>query len=266
MSKFLVVTFPNEAKAYDGTRALRELHNEGSISLYGVAVVTRDSSGAVSVKETADQGPVGTALGAVVGGLVGLIAGPIGGAIGLGYGGLIGNMADLLNLGVGADFIEEVSRRLAPGKTAIVAEVDEDWITPINTRMAAIGGTVLRQWRADVEDEMVEKDIQAARTDVAMLRAELAEASNETKASVKAQLDNAEANLKSLSQRANDQVERLKKQTEARMKQLQEQRRTARTETKAKVDAHIKEVQAEFQARSTKLGRAWELTKDALRP
>ena len=32
-SKLVVITFPDEKKAYEGVRALRELHGEGIISL-----------------------------------------------------------------------------------------------------------------------------------------------------------------------------------------------------------------------------------------
>ena len=71
MSQFVVVVFPNEARAYEGTRALKALHCEGSLTLYGMAVIAKDVAGKFSVKEAADAGPLGTAVGALVGGLVG---------------------------------------------------------------------------------------------------------------------------------------------------------------------------------------------------
>ncbi len=36
MSKFVVVIFPSESAAYEGTRAIKQLHAEGTLTLYGV--------------------------------------------------------------------------------------------------------------------------------------------------------------------------------------------------------------------------------------
>ena len=51
MDKVLVVVFDNESKAYDGSRALQELQNEGSINLYAKAVIARDANEKVTVKQ-----------------------------------------------------------------------------------------------------------------------------------------------------------------------------------------------------------------------
>src|SRR6266478_4235086 len=101
MSKFVVTTFDSEAKAYEGTRALKELHSEGNITLYGMVVVTKDAGGKLSVKEGTDE-LTGTAVGSLVGVLVGLFGGPAGVVVGLTTGMLLGGISDLLNVGVGA--------------------------------------------------------------------------------------------------------------------------------------------------------------------
>lgn len=86
MDKMLVVVFDSESQAYEGSKALQELQNEGSINLYAKAVIVRDTSGKVEVKQEGDMGPVGTAVGLLTGGLIGLIGGPIGIAIGASVG------------------------------------------------------------------------------------------------------------------------------------------------------------------------------------
>ena len=55
MNKMLVAVFDTEPAAYEGLNALKELHADGDITLYATAVLVKDSSGAVSVKQTADQ-------------------------------------------------------------------------------------------------------------------------------------------------------------------------------------------------------------------
>src|SRR3954453_3251299 len=95
MSKFVVIVFPDQARAYEGTRALKELHAEGSLTLYGMAVIQKDPVGKISIKDAADPGPLGTAVGALVGGIVGLIGGPAGVIAGAAGGTAVGSMVDL---------------------------------------------------------------------------------------------------------------------------------------------------------------------------
>jgi uncharacterized membrane protein len=82
MTKFVVATFGTEAKAYEGKRALRDLHNEGEITLYGLAVVAKDAAGKLSIKDAPDD-LAGTAFGTLVGALVGVLGGPAGVVVGM---------------------------------------------------------------------------------------------------------------------------------------------------------------------------------------
>ena len=152
MEKMLVVVFNDERKAYEGTRALRELRDEGSLTLYATAVIAKDSKGAVNVKQETDQGAVGTVSGLATGSLIGLLGGPVGLAVGAATGTLAGSLYDLAQVGVGSDFLNEVSLNLLPGKTAVVAEIDEVWVTPLDTRIEALGGKVFRRPRSEFID------------------------------------------------------------------------------------------------------------------
>jgi len=144
MSKFVVVIFPDEMKINQGTRTLKDLHEKGSIKLYASAVVARDSGGKLTVREITNEGLGGTAVGALIGGLAGLPAGPLGAAIGATGGALIGNSADLINQRAEVEFADKISRELAPGKAAIVAEVDDDQVAPVEALMEANGGNLVR--------------------------------------------------------------------------------------------------------------------------
>ena len=119
MDKMLVIAFDSEDKAYQGARALQELHVEGSIAVYAMAVVAKDSDGKVTVEQDVDQGPLGTAVGGLVGSMVGLIGGPTGVAVGMTSGALFGSIADLTNVGIDSMFLQEVDKELAPGKVAV---------------------------------------------------------------------------------------------------------------------------------------------------
>jgi uncharacterized membrane protein len=264
MSKFVVVIFPNETKAYEGTRALKELHAEASLAVYAVAVVTKGADGKLSVKEAADNGPLGMGVGALVGGLTGLLGGPVGAAMGIGVGAFIGSFGDLFNMGVGTDFLDKVSKELSPGKSAIVAEVAEDWVTPLDTRMGAIGGTVVREWRTDFEDEMIEKDVKARKAEIAQLKEEFSHASGEAKAKLTARIEEARARLRKATDWMEAQISRLQRGTDAQISVLQGQAAKTTANAKAKIDQRISELRAEHERRSAKLKQAWKLTKEAL--
>ena len=78
MNKMLVAVFDRESTAFEGLSALKDLHRIGDISLYSSAVIAMDSAGKVELKQAADPGPVGTALGLLTGSVIGILGGPAG--------------------------------------------------------------------------------------------------------------------------------------------------------------------------------------------
>jgi uncharacterized membrane protein len=69
-------------------------------------------------------------------------------------GSLIGVIADIDNVRVGSYFLADVADTLTPGKVAVVAELDEEWTTSVDTRMEALGGVVLRRSLWEVEESL----------------------------------------------------------------------------------------------------------------
>jgi uncharacterized membrane protein/sporulation protein YlmC with PRC-barrel domain len=264
MDKMLVVGFDSEIKAYEGSKALQELQEEGSINLYAKAVIARDASGKVTVKQQGDMGPVGTAVGLLTGSLIGLIGGPIGLAIGAGAGMFGGLFYDLAHLGVGEDFLAEVEKFLLPGKAAVVAEVWEEWTLPVDTRMEALGGVVFRRTRWEVLDTQIERDVAALNADLAELEAEFDQATGEAKANLQKKIDAAKARLQATQDAIQARIEASQKETEAKIKSLQEQATKERGVRKAKREARIAELKADQKRRSDLLKQAWELAKEAL--
>ena len=266
MSKMLVVVFDEEAKAFEASRALIDLHREGSITAYAGAVIARDADGTISVKDEVDEGPIGTALGMLTGALVGLIAGPEGMIIGAAMGSMIGVTADLINLGVGTDFVAEVADKLEPGKVAVVAEIQEYWTTPVDTRMEELGGTVIRRNRVDVEDEQIAREIAANQAEWEELKAEHKAASEERKAKLHAKVEAAKTKLAASGDRAKLKLALLKSESEAKSEALKKQAKHAREEHKAKLEQRKADMKADYARRSAKLKEAWGSTKEALAP
>lgn len=281
MSKFIAIFVDDESSAYEATRALRALHGESSITLYSAAVLTKDSDGKIRVKGEADGGLVGTGMGALTGGLIGIFGGAIvaaaapvaaaasaavaaGGLGGLATGALVGSFWDIFNSGVSADFVREATTRLADGKTAVLAEIDEDWHAPLDTRIAALGGTVVRTWRLDFEDRQAAIAAQKERKEHEAAKAEWQAAREETKAKAKKRLDDAKAKLTATEQRIKGDIDKFNADTKAKIEALEKQVSSAAAENKAKLQKRIDDLKADRAVRSAKLKEAWELTKDAL--
>ena len=189
MERMLVVIFDTETKAYEGASALRELEREGSITVYAGAVVAKNAAGVTTVKQADDLDPIGTLVGTSVGGLVGLLAGPVGVALGAASGLTLGALSDLADARVGDDFVEEAARSLTPNKVAVIAEIDEEWTAPVDHRMDALGGLVIRRALSDVREQMRKERIAAMQADLAQLKAEIAAANGERKAKLRARID-----------------------------------------------------------------------------
>lgn len=194
MERMLVVVNDSEKKAFEGTTALRQLEKEGSISIYAGAVLVKNPDGTVTVKQLED-GPVGTLVGTAVGGLVGLLGGPLAAAVGGLSGMTLGAIYDIDTARVGEDFVNEVSTFLTPGKVAIVAEIEEDWTTPVDAKMEALGGIVFRRALWEVQERLEEKDTAAMKADLAQFKSEIVKAHGERKAKIQRKVDEIQAKI-----------------------------------------------------------------------
>jgi len=220
MDRMLVVVFDNEVQAYQGRQALLQLDSDGNISVYAYAVLAKHADGTVTVKQGDDSGPIGTLLGTSFGSLVGLLGGPVGLAIGAGAGVLAGAAVDLNNARIGDDFIDDVSKTLTPTKFALVAEIEEEWTTPVDTRMEAIGGTVFRRALSDVKHTIHDENVAAMKADLAQMKAERAKTHADRKANLQEKINQLDTKIQVQLQKAKDSREAAERQAHAKVQVL----------------------------------------------
>jgi uncharacterized membrane protein len=261
MDKILISTFGTEQSAFEGLAALKDLHDDGDITLYASSVIAKDAQGAVSVREAADSGPVGTLAGMATGGLIGLLGGPVGVAVGAYIGGFGGLMYDLINTGISGDFVDDVSAALAPGTVAIVADIDETWVTPVDTRLGALGGTTFRRYPGDVVDDELARESEAASNELEQLDAELEQTSGEAKANVEAAIARQRAKLDALVAKIEQRLADHEAEFEAKLSTLHAQLERARDHQRAQIDARIDELKTSYEARQHTLEDARQLAK-----
>jgi len=159
----LVITFgeapEKDQNAYQALTDLKQLDSQGQIKIAGAAIVGRDYDGRVDVKsEVGDEPYVGIASGGLIGLLVGIIGGPLGVLIGGSYGVLVGSLFDIDEVETTESVLGEISKRVDPTRTALLAQVTEQTPEVIDTAMARLGGQVMRRSAVDVEGEIAAAD------------------------------------------------------------------------------------------------------------
>jgi uncharacterized membrane protein len=226
MDRMLVVVFDNEAKAYEGRKALRDLDRQGDVAVYAAAVLAKRADGTTFVREGDDLGIVGGVVGTSLGTLIGMLGGPAGMAIGATAGWALGAGVDLDHARISEDFIDDVTKQLSSGKAVVVAEVEEDWTAPVDTVMESLGGTIFRRALSEVRHTVNQEAIAAMKADLAQLKAEHAQASADRKAKLAAGISQLESRIQA-------QMQKAKERREAALREQQSKTETLRAKAAA---------------------------------
>jgi hypothetical protein len=176
---------------------------------------------------------------------------------------LAGSLADLANAGVGVDFLEEVSQVLLPGKAAVVAEIHEEWVIPVDTRLEALDGAVFRRARAEIVEAQIERDIATFKAEIKSLQTEHARTTSKFSAKLLAKIESAQLKLQAARDRAQARVEAVKLEADAKIKSLQDQVAMTEGGARARLELRLAQVRVDYEVRCAKLNRAWQLTNEA---
>jgi uncharacterized membrane protein len=148
--EMIVVAFDNENDADQVLDSLKGMESMDILDLKNAAVIVRDSSGEVKIKETSDfdtkQGAMG---GAAAGAVLGLLGGGFlrGALLGAAGGAAAGKFIDL---GLDDDFLKEIGDNLGPGTSAVVALVDFEQVDQAMEELDKFeGGRILRHTLSD---------------------------------------------------------------------------------------------------------------------
>jgi hypothetical protein len=207
----------------------------------------------------------------LTGGLIGVLGGPVGAAIGIGTGTLIGAAFDLTEEGVDRDFVEDAGAQLEPGTAALIAEVDEEWQVPLDTRMEALGGKVLRHTRMQIEDAYAARGLETAVEELAALEAEKvaqvqtaqAEKARKQAEKLQARIDAANRKLQKKERELAAKMQALKDEGNKKIALLETQKASAAATSKAALDERIARVRRDYGDRTKRLQEALDRKKDA---
>lgn len=266
MNKTLVAIFQSEEAAFNGLTALKELHHNGDITIYDSAVIAKDLTGSARIVKSPDDLPNGTFLGLFIGALLGAIGGPIGMAVGAAGGTFVGATSDIVRDTVDFGFIEQVREFMLPGRVAVVADIEETWVTPVNLTIAEHGGIVFRRLRYEIVEDQLAREHAEFEAELRELKNDLATATGETKAKVQARISSVEKSLQEMRAQASARAKKLTAEWEAKRNAMEQQLKDANLRQRTRIKDQMNKAKTEYETRSAKLRQAQELVAEALRP
>lgn len=153
MSRTIIVaTWDEQSKAY---QALAEIENSSLLKVNQAGVFHRDMNGRVTIRDgESNTAGVATFGGGLLGSLIGILGGPLGVLLGFSTGALFGSLADLADTSDDSTVLAAISSGLRPGKTALIADLDENDPNVIDALASSSGANLTRYSYDDVLAEV----------------------------------------------------------------------------------------------------------------
>ena len=143
MRRILVVVFDDESKATEGEKVLWQLDREGSISIYDYASVAKRADGTTIVKWADEHRPFNTFAG-VPRSATETSADAVTSGLAAPTRTHAGELAELHPAVMDEAFISDVTKVLLPNRVALIADIEEEFATPVDRRMESLGGIMFR--------------------------------------------------------------------------------------------------------------------------
>ena len=116
----MVAAYTQERAADVALEALSGAGSDAGLVIDDAAVVRRDAEGRVHISETGDMRTgAGAGVGALIGGVIGILGGPAGIAIGAGAGAAIGGLAAHADSGFDQQSLQRLGAALPPAPLLI---------------------------------------------------------------------------------------------------------------------------------------------------
>ncbi len=152
---FLIAAFTDVNSGDEALKALKDAKKQKQLYFDDAAVIRQDEDGDVHYRETGDMTTgKGAGIGALVGGVIGILGGPVGIVVGAGAGALLGGVASHGDAGFDDDSLEQIGVALRPGTSALLATTDKYFVEMANKQ---IGEEDLRAAIADLSAGLVAK-------------------------------------------------------------------------------------------------------------
>lgn len=132
----LVAAYTQERAADDTLTDLMRVGSTAGLLYDDAAVVRRDAEGRVHITETGDMSTrTGAGVGALIGGIIGILGGPAGIAIGAGTGAALGGLAAHADIGFDQQSLEQLGAALPAGASALVVTTSQELVESVRDQV-----------------------------------------------------------------------------------------------------------------------------------
>lgn len=238
MNKMLVAVFKNETIAYEGLSALIDLQDNGDLTLHATAVISKNEKGELQLKSAAEGSLVGAATGL-----------------------LVGLEFEINSCEANIKCADEISCALANGKTAIVAEIDESWMIPVDTGLS--NGMVFRRLRNEVLEVQLARESKAISAEYQKLNEEFIQAGQERRAHIQSVILKLQEKAQAINNLLNRKLKDTKDELEAKVDATKVQMKDAKGIRKEKMGKRIEELKADYTEKTKKLKQVEKLVREA---
>jgi hypothetical protein len=157
--------------------------------------------------------------------------------------------------------LDDVNKTLAPGKAAVLAEIEESWISALEARLREQGGAVFCRFRTDmIDDQLLQQGMKLQKA-LENVQIELDSANAANRDLLQKSIVDVRQQLKMVRDRAKAAIDLKTAEANLKMKALRAQAEAAASETKTRIERRISEAQADFEMRTQKLNQARALAK-----
>jgi len=189
MTNLIVLSFTNDAKAFQASQKLAELEYIGDISVFEKVIIKKHANGEFTYLQTESSDGERMVSGMALGTLVGVIGGPVGMMVGMLSGTLVGAAVEADHMDFSDDVVKKVSDQLNVGDVTILAEIGEDSALFVDSAVIPLGATIFRYNVDDAYSDYEDEQVQQFDNDIAEERKQFKAARNEDKARIKKKIE-----------------------------------------------------------------------------
>ena len=147
----LLANYTSKDGAASTYESLKRAMDAGQFYYEDAAVVSRDVDGTVSITEHGDMSTgKGAGIGALIGGVIGILGGPAGIAIGAGAGAAIGGVAAHSDAGFNNETLERIGGALPNNTSALAVTTSKDFVEAARSQSTDDETVMMAQDIADV--------------------------------------------------------------------------------------------------------------------
>lgn len=133
----LVAAFPEEQSGEKALKVLKEAKDLHYVNFDNVALVRQDAEGGVHYHETGDMSTgKGSGIGALIGGVIGILGGPLGIVASAGAGAIVGGIAAHGDAGFEDESLEELGVALKPSTSAVAISTSDKFLHAVRKQVS----------------------------------------------------------------------------------------------------------------------------------